>query len=40
VGLDQVGPVSAASGLRLTEVWADAGRWFVALADSRTDGRS
>jgi SAM-dependent methyltransferase len=40
VGLDQVGPLTAACGLRLTEVWADAGRWFVTLACSRTDGRS
>lgn len=31
VGADQIASVGAASGLLVTETWADAGRWFAAL---------
>jgi SAM-dependent methyltransferase len=32
VGADQVGPLAAAAGLRVTQSWTDAGRWFAMLA--------
>ena len=36
VGIDRVDGLAAESGLRTTEVWTDAGRWFVLL--SRSNG--
>jgi SAM-dependent methyltransferase len=32
VGIDRVGGLAAESGLRTTEVWTDAGRWFALLS--------
>lgn len=31
IGADQVGELGTASGLRVTEVWSDSGRWFAVL---------
>ncbi len=32
IGVDQIGELGNAAGLRVTEIWADSGRWFAALS--------
>jgi SAM-dependent methyltransferase len=40
ISADQICALGSAAGLSVTQVWADAGRWFAVLSCSGADGRA